>query len=161
MGSHNKRRRWVSNQKGHTLTELMIALGIFGTIFLMVGFSGLRLLEKERYVNYERECHWIFERILYHRDQTLMVNRPEGDRIRFYQDSVHFGVYDSEKRYYRYHIIPLKESSLQGFFLGKELVFHREGTVNIGGTLTFNGKGCGKKTLVVQPGAGRIYLKNE
>jgi hypothetical protein len=44
-------------------------------------------------------------------------------------------------------------------YFGSSLVFNPVGTVNKGGQITFQSKGGDKLTIVVQIGAGRIYLK--
>ncbi|MDO4288257.1 MAG: prepilin-type N-terminal cleavage/methylation domain-containing protein [Eubacterium sp.] len=146
---------------GYTLTELLIALALVGLLLALGGVGSAKILEAGQQQAYLRECDLIFEKILYHRDRTIMAGNIHGDRVRFFDSRVYFGVYDAQKNEYVYEVVTLEHARLQGYLRGKTLELNPEGTVNIGGQLTFvEGRGK-RRVLVVQIGAGRIYMKDE
>lgn len=156
-----KRKFYFRDARGYTLAELLVVLCISGMLLALggIGFGKVAALEEQ--AAYNRECEMVLNEVLYHRDRTIMAGTAHGDRVRFFENRVYFGIYDAAKNDYVYTSAALNHTKLTGYLRGKTLEFNPEGTVNIGGNLVFAGQTRKKRTLIVQIGAGRIYLRDE
>jgi len=144
-------------KRGVTLVELVVTISLIGMIFSMAAINtgAIDRLKEKR--DFKNQVESIYSLFIEEKQQGIL----DGYRRRVYvfSDKIYFQTITPEGTQTQKIIFNNNMKVITNTYFGSSLVFNPVGTVNKGGQITFQSKGGDKLTIVVQIGAGRIYLK--
>lgn len=147
-----------------TLGEMLVVLVLIGLLSsgaAVVGTAGVRMANRE---SFESECGALRDTLNDARDRALMQSAKRDAIVDFYSDMAVVKIWDDRKDQYTSQIIhfeKLTASAAKGAAdpnYHYQVRFSAQGTINKGQTIRLNGPGQLKKSLVLQPVTGRIWL---
>lgn len=149
------------NDKGQTLSELIIVLAVIAVILASGIQFGSRIFTYNTDYAFDNECEKVLIRVLQMRNESMM--RGDSDKVTtvtFGRNYVDFTMYDEDQNRYLTERMPLEHCTLAGTFYNQDLKFLEAGTVSKGGNIAFLKNGKAERYLVIQVGSGRIYLSD-
>lgn len=148
----------MKDEKGFTLVEMIITVLILGMVLSMVSLNGKGLHSFIDNQNLKIQCREVHQALLNARNDSVMDGKAR--LVYIYDDEIII-----------YTIGALNETQTIQFkdsiritsntYFRKYLSFQPTGTVNMGGHFVFENKQGKERTVVVQIGTGRIYIKEE
>lgn len=148
----------LKDEKAFTLIEMMVTLGILGIVLSMLSLNSKGLQNFIDNQNLKTQCREVHQALLNARNDTLMDGRIR--RVTISRDKINIFIADASTKAEK---IEFKDSIqiTSNTYHGKSLSFQPVGTVNQGGHFVFENRQGNKRTIVVQIGTGRIYIKEE
>lgn len=151
----------MNDQRGVTLIEVVITLGIIGMLTVTGIYLGSSLKNSLETHNFDAECKVALSQLIRLQNEAIMSDAQYGNYAQFFEDQIFFATYDVSIGDYTLEVMDIKHAILKGNLKGKKLTFNTSGTVDQGGTLDFFRNGHRERSIIVQIGNGRIYLTDE
>lgn len=148
----------LKDESAFTLVEMIVTVGILGIILSMVSLNSKGLQNFIDNQNLKTQCREVCQVLLNARNDAIMDGRAR--RVSIYEDKIYVYIAEASAQAEK---IEFKDSILitSNTYFRKNLNFHPTGTVNLGGHFVFENRQGNKRTIVVQIGTGRIYIKEE
>jgi prepilin-type N-terminal cleavage/methylation domain-containing protein len=147
-----------------TLAEMLVVLALISLLSsgaAVVGTAGVRMANRQ---SFDAECEALRDTLNDTRDRALMESASRDAVVDVYSDMAVVKIWDDRNEKYQSQRIVFEKLAASAAKGAQDPNYHyqvrfsSQGTINRGQTIRLNGPGQLKKSLVLQPVTGRIWL---
>jgi prepilin-type N-terminal cleavage/methylation domain-containing protein len=147
----------MNGRRGFTLVELIVTISLISILSSMVIINSGAIARYKEKQDFKNQVHAVYHLFVEEKQQGILDGRRRQAYI--FGDKIYFQTLSPSGTKTERIDFNNGMRVVTNTYFGSTLVFNPVGTVNKGGQITFQSKGGDKLTIVVQIGAGRIYLK--